>query len=86
MKWRQFMRPADWKMIGDICLALGIIFLIGGAWIWGNVTYGSWREQLQYEQYGGYSIPLLIAGVSLLVIGYFCTQRLKEEKSETRKE
>jgi hypothetical protein len=31
------MRSADWKMINTVSVALGLIFLIGGAWIWLNV-------------------------------------------------
>jgi len=73
------MRPADWKMVSNIGLILGIIFLIGGAWIWLNVEgYLGLSGELEYWKYRGYSIPLLIAGVSLFVIGYAC--KLREEE------
>ncbi len=58
------------RMMGSILGVLGLIFLAGGAWIWLNVEgYMGLRGWLQYYEYSGYSVPLLIVGISFLVIG-----------------
>ena len=75
------MKPADWKMMGLIGVILGFIFLIGGAWIWLNVEgYMGWMASSDYWKYRGYSIPLLIGGFSLLVIGFAFFWRAGEEE------
>ncbi len=64
------MNSEDWRMVGSIGAILGFIFLGGGAWIWLNVEgYNGWRGIGDYYEYRGYSAPLIIAGVSFLVIG-----------------
>ncbi len=79
------MRSEDWKMMGYIGMVLGLIFLAGGAWIWLNVNYyfGT-RGWIEYYDYRGYSFPLLISGIVLLVLGYVTNQRAEEEKKRER--
>jgi len=78
------MKPADWKMMGYIGLVLGILFLIGGGWIWLNVQgYLGWGGEYEYYAYRYYPMPLLIAGVILFVVGYaFVWRGVEEEKSQ----
>ena len=56
--------------IGSLLKTLGFIFSIGGGWIWLNAqNYLGLSGYLQYHTYSNYSIPLLIVGVTFLVIG-----------------
>jgi hypothetical protein len=70
-------------MLGSVGVVLGLIFLAGGAWIWLNVEgYMGLRGWLQYYEYSGYSMPLLIVGVFLFVVGFafFSRAGTHEEK------
>lgn len=72
------MRSEDWKIMGNIGIVLGLIFLACGAWIWLNVNFG-WSALVQYYKYRGYSFPLFIIGIVLLFLGYVSKIRSIEQ-------
>jgi len=62
------MRAIDWKMLCDIGIGVGIIFLAIGGWI--NVeSYFGWSSYFQWYEYRSYGLPLVIMGIVLLVFG-----------------
>jgi len=72
------MRAADWKVIASISIILGIILFIGGifAYFYAERTWIGWY----IYPYRDLTVPLIIAGIVLFVIGLVCNQRAEYEK------
>jgi len=74
------MKAADWRMFAYIGIGLGFLFLAIGGWIWLNVEgFMGWTAIWQYFEYRGYTLPLIIGGVVLLVVGLAFSWRAGEE-------
>ena len=61
------MKHFDWRTLVSICIFLGVISLIGSIVAW-------------FCPYRSYASPLLIVGVSLLVVGVVSFSKAKEER------
>ena len=66
-------------------LALGSIFAIAGFWIWLNLAgYTDWYGYWAARPYAGYTMPLMILGVFLFVVGYAFIWRSEEEQKTSQ--
>ena len=74
------MRYSDWKMIATFGYILGILSLVGAfiAFFYYEESTSLFGSIVRYP-YGDYTIPLLMAGIVLMVIGYVTEQRAKED-------
>lgn len=79
------MKSADWKLIGYIGIyigiALGMVLLIIGCWIWLNVAgYMGYRGWLEYHEFRGHVMSLLILGLFFLIASFVLVWRAAEER------
>jgi hypothetical protein len=76
------MQLSDWRIINTISITLGIIFLIGGGSLYYYAEgYGGFSGMLQAYEYRAYIAPLIIAGITLLVLAYASNQKITELKT-----
>ena len=77
---KRHMRYLDWRTISLFGYVFGVLFLLLGVYVY--LYYETnWIGQigLSFYPYRNYAIPMLIAGVALLIAGYVTNQRAGEK-------
>jgi uncharacterized membrane protein YidH (DUF202 family) len=76
------MKYADWRYLATICTVLGVILLIGGVIVnlYSQTSYFRGTSIGTTYPYRGYTIPFIVFGIILLVIGVASFARAGEER------
>ena len=77
---RRHLRYPDWRMISSFGYVFGGLFLLLG--LYAYLYYETnliGRIGLAFNPYQNYAIPLIIAGIVLLIMGYVTEQRARDK-------
>ena len=77
------MQLSDWKMIRTITIVIGIITFVIGSYIWINFEgYMGLSAEFTARRYNEYIVPLVVVGISFLVIGLASHQRITTDSKQ----
>lgn len=76
------VKSVDWKIRARLGVILGVVMLLGAVLTWMNAERVLLVEERMMWQ--NYTIVLGVVGIVLLIFGFICRERAKEEvKKET---
>jgi len=84
---RRHVRYLDWRLISSFGYVFGGLFLLVGlyAYVYYETDWIGWIG-LAFQPYRNYAIPLIIAGIVLLIMGYVTEQRAREKIKSVEKQ
>ena len=85
---RRHVRHLDWRLISSFVYVFGLLFLLLGLYTY--IYYKTtWIGQigLAFTPYQNYALPIIVAGIVLMIMGYVTEQRTKKKiKSEVKQQ
>jgi uncharacterized membrane protein len=84
---RRHVRYLDWRLISSFGYVFGGLSLIVGiyVYVYYKTDWIGWIG-LAFNPYQNYAIPLIIAGIALLIIGFIAEERARKKIKDVEKQ